>query len=74
MKMKQYQHFFCSETVALLAGGNGVFSMEAYSPGGGCSLPLGNVPQEIWNYAPILGYINGKITYCQANSGQIANR
>jgi hypothetical protein len=36
--------------------------MEIYSPGGGCSQTFGNVP--VGNLASIVGWINGKITYC----------
>jgi hypothetical protein len=48
--------------VAYIAGGNGVNAAEAYSPNGGCSLPMGNGP--LGNLNPILGFINGKLTFC----------
>jgi hypothetical protein len=48
--------------VVFIAGGNANSPMEVYSPGGGCSIPLGFVPLS--QYLPILGFINGKLTYC----------
>jgi hypothetical protein len=47
--------------VVVIAGGS-VTSMEAYSPDGGCSLSMGTVPQA--QFAPLLGLLNGKLTYC----------
>ena len=56
--------FSCTEMVALIAGGNGLAQMEAYSPDGRCSQDLGNVPSEVNYFVPEIGYINGKITLC----------
>ena len=56
--------FVFTEMVALIAGGNGVAQMEAYSPDGRCSQDLGYLPSEVINFVPALGYINGKITLC----------
>jgi hypothetical protein len=48
--------------IALIAGGFGKATFEAYSPDGGCSL---NLPIYARNtLTPTLGFINGKITYC----------
>ena len=61
--------------VAIIAGGNGVVNIEAYSPGGGCSLSLGTtVPLTGGHLDPIMGYINGKITFCQTNLWAEPNR
>ncbi len=48
--------------IAYVAGGNGFNIAEAYSPNGGCSLSMGTGP--LGNLNPILGFINGKLTYC----------
>ena len=48
--------------MAFVAGGSGMANVEVYSPSGGCSYQLGYVPYA--QYAPILGMINRKITYC----------
>jgi hypothetical protein len=48
--------------VALIVGGTGNGNIEAYSPDGRCSLTLGNIPLS--PYLPIIGFINGKLTYC----------
>ena len=56
-------HFNCvSDTVVLIAGGNGIGSMEIFTPNGTCSLDLGMVPRN--NLVPILGFINGFLTFC----------
>ncbi len=61
--------------MAIIAGGGGFFKIEAYSPGGGCSQALGTTdPLGSGNLDPILGYINGKITFCQTNSVILPNR
>jgi hypothetical protein len=61
--------------VAIIAGGGYFFKIEAYSPGGGCSQALGTTdPLGGGNLDPILGYINGKITFCQTNSWILPNR
>ena len=49
--------------MAFIAGGNGRFDVEVYSPSGGCSHHLGSVP-SYFPYAPILGIVNGRITLC----------
>jgi hypothetical protein len=49
-------------TVAFIAGGNGRADVEVYNPDGGCPQFLGYVPFS--NLAPILGMVNGKITFC----------
>jgi hypothetical protein len=48
--------------VALIVGGADGSLNEIYSPNGRCSLALARA--QIAHYLPILGFINGKITYC----------
>ena len=62
---------FCTEMVAVIAGGNGFTQMEAYSPDGRCAQDLGYVPSDVVVLLPAIGYINEKITLCSRQSNTI---
>ena len=55
--------------VAFIVGGNGLTSVEVYSPEGKCQHRLSDIPIEGDSFMlPVLAYIDGKILSCAGNT------